>query len=176
MTNQQRRRIDQVLDPEYVASLDGDSPEQLRDKLRSAREEEDALSYVRRSLHGRLDLLKAELDLRKGGKQHGVEDLTSKLKSEGTGSGGRGGRPSLGLRASSVAGRRSAERAIGDADLAKLPDLSADEIETIVGRVQEAEHELSEQRRALHGVIDAVEGELARRYKDGLEPSLERLR
>ena len=59
--------------------------------------------------------------------------------------------------------------------LARLPDLSDTEIEEIVGRVTDAERALSDDRQRLFRVIDALEAELASRYKQGLQPSLERL-
>lgn len=164
-----------VLDPSFVDGLAAESPENLRKKLRDARTEEDSLSFVRRNLHGRLDLLKAELELRQGGRgtTRDVEVLAAALG--GTGSGGRGGRPGLGLRAAAVAGRRGVERVLSEDHLAKLPDMTVPEIEEVVRHVAEAERTLSEDRQRLFAVIDAIEVELATRYKSGLEPSLERL-
>ena len=81
----------------------------------------------------------------------------------------------MGLRASAVAGRRNPEVVLSEDHLARLPELSDEEIEATVDRIVEAERELSDQRQRLFRVIDAVEGELAARYKQGLQPSLERL-
>jgi hypothetical protein len=175
MTEQRRRKIDAVLDPTYLQDIDEATPDLLREKLKDARTEEDSLSYVRRNLHGRLDLLRAELELRHGGRgtDRSVELLTAALS--GPGSSGRGGRAGLGLRAAAVAGRRGVERVLSEDHLAKLPDLTDAEIEDIVNRVMDAERVLSEDRQRLFAVIDVIEAELAKRYKDGLEPSLERL-
>lgn len=164
-----------VLDPSFVKGLDAESPEDLRKKLRDARTEEDSLSFVRRNLHGRLDLLKAELELRQGGRgtTRDVEVLAAALG--GAAGSGRGGRPGLGLRAAAVAGRRGVERVLSEDHLAKLPDMTIPEIEDVVRRVGDAEKSLSEDRQRLFAVIDAIEAELASRYKNGLEPSLERL-
>jgi hypothetical protein len=176
MTTEQRRSIETLLDPQFLAGIDTASPEQLRDKLRDARTEEDSLSYVRRNLHGRLDLLRAELDFRHGdrGADRSVETMTTALSSRGAG--GRGGRAGLGLQAAAAAGERGVERVLAEDHLARLPEMSDEEIEQVVGRVEEAERELSEDRHRLHDVIDALEAELAVRYKNGLEPSLDRLR
>jgi anti-sigma-K factor RsiG len=175
MSEQRRRRIDNVLDPAFVAGLESRSPEDLREKLREARTEEDSLSYVRRNLHGRLDLLRAELELRLGGRgtTRSVDVLASALSDSPGGS--RGGRPGLGLRAAAVTGRRGVETVISEDHLARLPDLSDLEIEEVVGRVADAERVLSDDRQRLFKVIDAIEAELAVRYKRGLEPSLDRL-
>ncbi len=170
MANQQRRRIDKVLDPSYVQALDHESPGDIRSKLRDAREEEDAVSYVRRNLHGKFAVLADELDARKGGRgtSHSVEALAAVLGSNGSKT--RGARLGVGLRAAAVAGRRDAERVLSEADLSQLSNFSEEQIESLLNKVDEAEKELSEVRGRLHGVIDALEDELARRYKEGLEP------
>lgn len=165
-----RRRIDEVLDPSYVTQLDEISTPELRTKLRQAHEEEDDLSYLRRLLHGRLDILRAELEARRSGRgtARALEVLQEALN-EGAG-GTRGARSGVVTRASSSRGRRRAERILSEAHLARLPDLGAAEIEATMERVGAEEKELSEERRLLHGVIDALESELARRYKEGLTP------
>ncbi len=171
-----RRRIDRVLDPEFTESLGAVTPGELRSRLRDAREEEDAISYVRRNLHGRISLLSDELLARRGGRgtSRSVDALVGAL---GDGpSGCRGARQGVALRASEVAGRRGAERVLSEAHLAHLPDLGDDDIEHLLERVESSEHELSELRRRLHAVIDSLEDELAGRYKNGLELPLERLR
>jgi hypothetical protein len=184
MSIEQRRRLDTVLEPDFIDGLFDLSPEELRSRLREARGEEDALSYVRRNLHGRLDLLRAELESRRGGQVggpdggrsmavRGVEALAAAL-TEHNGS-GRGVRPGLGLRAAAVAGRRRAERVLSEDHLSRLPELGDAEIEEVLKRVSAAERKLSEDRHRLHAVIESLEDELAARYKNGLEPTLERL-
>src|SRR5688500_7303227 len=172
MTAEQRRRLDMILSPSFIDELETASPTELRSKLRDARTEEDALSYVRRNLHGRLDLLRAELDRRRGGRgsARSVEDLTEVLADQGASR--RAGRAGLSLRAAAVAASEIDELFSSKDTLARLAD---DEIERISGTVAGAERKLYDERRAIHGVIDAIEAEMAGRYKAGLEPSLERL-
>src|SRR5438270_12423751 len=62
------RRIDKVLDPEFVAGLGQISLDDLRERRKEAEQEETDLSYMRRLLQGRLDILRAEL-ARRGGEQ-----------------------------------------------------------------------------------------------------------
>ncbi len=172
-----RRRIDEVLDARFLQALDELAPADLRERLRDARSEEDALSYIRRNLHGRLDLLRAELERRtSGGAEGDVGSLAAALTDRATGSaGGRGSHGGLGLRAAAVAGRRRSEQLLSEDHLARLPELSNEEIEELAARISETERHLSDQRRRLHEVIDTLEAELADRYKSGLEPTLERL-
>jgi hypothetical protein len=176
MTGEFRRRVDRVLDPEFTEDLLDVPPGELRSRLRDAREEEDAISYVRRNLHGRIALLTDELLARRGGRgtSHSVDALASALGE--TGALSRGARQGVALRASVVAGRRGAERVLSETHLANLPDLDEDEIEGLLDRAEGAERELSEVRHRLHEVIDALEDELAGRYKNGLELPLGRLR
>ena len=176
MTDDTRRRIDRVLDPAFMDDIDDVSPGELRARLRDAREEEDAISYVRRNLHGRISLLSDELLCRRGGRgtSRSVDALVGALGQESSGT--RGARQGVALRAAEVAGRRGAERVLSEAHLAKLPDLADVEVEDLLVRVEASERELSEIRHRLHGVIDALEDELAGRYKNGLELPLERLR
>jgi hypothetical protein len=171
-----RRRIDRVLDPEFSDELASVSPAELRSRLRDAREEEDAISYVRRNLHGRIALLSDELLGRRGGRgtNRSIDALVGALGEPGGSS--RGARQGIALRAAEVTGRRGAERVLSELHLANLPDLSEDDIDELLGRLDEAERELSETRRHLHRVIDILEDELAGRYKNGLELPLGRLR
>jgi len=171
-----RRRIDRVLDPTFTGDLSSATPGELRSRLRDSREEEDAISYVRRNLHGRIALLSDELLSRRGGRgtRRSVDALVGALGEPGVSS--RGARHAVALRASEVAGRRGAERVLSEIHLADLPDLTDDAIEDLLGRLEGAERELSDVRRSLHRVIDAIEDELAGRYKNGLELPLARLR
>ena len=171
-----RRRIDRVLDPAFTGDLEAATPGELRSRLRDAREEEDAISYVRRNLHGRIALLSDELLARRGGRgtRRSVDALVGAL-SEGTPN-RRGARQRVASRASEVAGRRGAERVLSESHLAHLPDLGDEDVEDLLRRAETAERELSKLRRRLHAVIDRIEDELAGRYKNGLELPLERLR
>jgi hypothetical protein len=167
MTEQFRRRIDHILDPSYLDGIDEGSVDDVREKLRAAREEEESLSYVRRLLHGRADLLAAELASRDGGRAvNGIDGLSSALGMETGGS--RGGRPSSGLRAAAVAGRREAERVISDDHLARLHELSKEELKAAADRVKSAADEIAAMRKRLFAVIDRLEAELAERYKSGV--------
>jgi hypothetical protein len=73
--DQQRRRIDRILDPAYVADL-GARPV---DDLRSMRDEcvdvETEVSYVRRRAQARLDIIAAEVERRAAGGSLGATRL-----------------------------------------------------------------------------------------------------
>ena len=173
MDEQTRRRLDKVLDPSFIDALDGTADDELRARLRETREEEEELSYLRRLLHGRLDILRAELEARKGGRgTTQALDVLHDALAEGApaSSPHRGARAPVGARVAASAGRRRAERIVSDDHLARLPDLDSGEIETVIGRATTEERRVSEDRRKIHSVIDTLEAELASRYRDGLAP------
>jgi hypothetical protein len=167
-----RRRLDKILAPDFVDRLKGTDDDELRARLRESREEEEGLSFLRRLLHGRLDILRAELDARRGGRgtSRGLEVLLREALAEGAGSAHRGARAPIGTRPAASAGRRLAEKIVSDDHLTRLPDLESDEIEAVINRATSEERRLSEERRRLHEVIDALEAELANRYRAGLAP------
>jgi hypothetical protein len=67
-------------------------------------------------------------------------------------------------------GRRRAEKILSDDHLVRLPELGASEIETVIDSATAEERKVSDERRRLHAVIDALEAELAGRYRAGLAP------
>lgn len=165
-------RLDKLLSPDFVAELERTSDEDLRARLRASREEEEELSFVRRLLHGRLDILKAELEARRGGRgtARGLEALQEALTEAGDPA-GRGAYARVASRVvSTTSGRERAERIVSDDHLARLPDLDSAQIEDVIGRASAEEHRVSVDRRRLHEVIDALEAELAGRYRAGLAP------
>lgn len=162
-------RLEDVLAPSFTQGL-GDLPDdELRMRLRTSREEEYALSYVRRILHGRLDILWAELEVRRAGRgtELGIEALLSALSDGGNGT-SRGARPKLATPSGSTQGRRRAERVVPESHLARIDELDVADIQAIIQRVAGEERLLSAERHRLHEVIDALETELADRYKSGV--------
>jgi len=171
MDEQTRRRLDKVLDPSFIDALDGTADNELRARLRETREEEEELSYLRRLLHGRMDILRAELEARRAGRgtARGLDALREAL-AEGMPAGHRGARAPIATRVVASDGRRRAERIASDDHLARLPDLQPAEIETVIGLATAEERRVSDERRRVHAVIDALEAELAVRYRAGLAP------
>ena len=50
---------------------------------------------------------------------------------------------------------------------ASLPSVADEELRAIAGSLLETEQQVSALRRTLHGIIDAVHGEIIRRYQSG---------
>ena len=79
------RRIDKVLDPEFVDGLGQISLDELRERRKEAEQEETDLSYMRRLLQGRLDILRAELARRAGDGSDLMDALPQILADEPSG-------------------------------------------------------------------------------------------
>lgn len=133
----------------------------LRRRLTERRTEEGRISYDRRVLQGRMDILRDELE-RRGGSEH--RDLIDRLTDIITGApgGSRGARARM---PSSVEPTGPSDEA-ADA-LARLPELSDEEIRDLAERFEAEERRISERRKEMFAVIDALEAELVQRYKDG---------
>ncbi len=69
-----RRRIDRVLGPGYLSGL-GELPlKVLRERRDEAAQEETDLSYLRRLLHARIDIVRAEQARRSSGGEASIVD------------------------------------------------------------------------------------------------------
>lgn len=161
-----RRRIDTVLDPEYLAEVQECSMSELRERRRTAEEEEVELSFVRRVLQGKLDLLQAELRVRAGEAHSLIESLPEVLADDGP-------RPQFGRLPRYISpsdhpwGKRRGDELVTDDSLARLDAMTEPEIEHLARALRAQEREVSDLRRDLHKVIDTLQAELTRRYASG---------
>jgi hypothetical protein len=171
-----RRRVDRVLDPALLEGLTSLAEDDLTARLEEAQAEENELSYVRRLLQGRLDILRAERDRRAAGEVpdakavHSDEDLVASLSrvlvDDTRGVSTATGpvevvAPPMGQR------RRAPERAIDDIHLSQPAGLDDDGLAEGMSRLQEIEAGVSRTRRELHRVLDAMTAEVERRISDG---------
>ena len=74
-----QRRIDRVLDPRFVAGVGRLDLAELRARREEAEAEEADISFLRRLLQGRLDILRAELVRRSRGGEQNVAGLLAGL-------------------------------------------------------------------------------------------------
>ncbi len=65
-------------------------------------------------------------------------------------------------------GRRPIDKVLADDFLAHLPDIDDDELEEIQLMLTDTERNVSEQRRAVYEVLETLNGEVARRYREGI--------
>lgn len=164
---------------DYASDLPGRSLEQLRQMRSEAEQYENGLSFVRRVLQGRLDILGGELSLRRSGADPTdmgeiIERMPATLAEHSRSAGLP--RPPQDMAPAeltdSLIEGLSDRHNIGV--LGSLPDMTEEELESAVGGLTAAESEVSGSRRQLHGVIDVLQAEIIRRYKAG-EASVESL-
>ncbi len=167
---QQRRRIDQVMDPNFTETLDAVPLEELRARRSILDDLDTELSYYRRILHGRLDLLDFELRRRAGTETRSLIEALPEILTD-TPSGKTSNpldmeRP-LDLPELAGAGRRAVDSALVDDFLAHLPPLSDIDLAEIRDSLSSTEAKLSKQRRAVYDAYDLITAELTKRYRDG---------
>ena len=161
-----RRRIDKVLSEGYAENLADLDLDELRARRREAEQEEADLSYVRRMLQGRMDILRAELARRAGGGDKIVDHLSAVLADTGRSDHGLG--RFLRVEPSRVdEHRRLVEQIIADVGVSDVEGRSDDDLRAALGRLEDFEHGISEDRRAVQAVMDKLTAEVAARYKSG---------
>lgn len=163
------RRIDRVLSDGYLDGLTELPLAEVRALRAEAEQEEADLSFVRRLLQGRVDIIKAELARRRGelGEESSIVEQLPRILADDRG-------PAYGLgRYSAVEPsrveehRRLVERLVADSDLSALAGRTADQLEETLARFGDHERHISEQRRAVQAVMDSCAKEIARRYREG---------
>jgi hypothetical protein len=170
-----RRRVDRVLAPQFLQALTSLPLEEVRARRVDADQEEADLSYARRLLQGRIDILRAEQAARQGsgplaGQPHSDAEIVGALSrilgADPRSDHGMG--RYLGARPSRIGEhRREAERAVADvggSDLAALNDLHLQEA---IDRLVSIEGRVSRTRREVQRVVDTLTEEVARRYMSG---------
>lgn len=161
-----------LLEPAYVDGLPSLPIEEIRSRRDHANEVEVGLSYVRRLIQGRLDIVLAEIRRRETGVGDGnVADLVDRLPeilSDRVRSPGIGRLPTLMAPAETELWEVHRLDEIVDADaLATLPAHNEAQIRAIADALADFEHAISAGRRSVHDVIDRLQDELVRRYKSG---------
>ena len=161
-----RRRIDRVLAEDFTVGLTDLDIDEVRAKRRDAEQEEADLSYVRRMLQGRMDILRAELARRSGGGERIVDALSTVLAETGRTDHGMG--RFIRVTPSRVdEHRRLVEQLIADVGISDVVKQSDEELGASLRRLEEYERSVSEDRRRVQEVMDRLTAEIAARYKSG---------
>jgi hypothetical protein len=172
-----RRPIDRVLAPGYTDDVAGLSPDDLRERRHVAEQEEVDLSYARRLLQGRLDLLRSEQRRRTGDEEVSepgertdeqiVRDIVAAMGDDGPRRDHGLGRH-LDIEPSRVGEhRRAAELIVADPHISDGTHLSDDELADAIDRIAGLEQQLSLNRQRVQHVSDALTQEVARRFREG---------
>ncbi|TVT59260.1 aerial mycelium formation protein [Amycolatopsis rhizosphaerae] len=163
-----RRRIDRVLDPGYVEALAELSLGELRERRDEAAQEETDLSYLRRLLHVRIDIVRAEQQRRSTGGQTSIVDQLATILSDNTLRPARGSGRHQALEPSRAGEhRRQAEALAGNIDLTDVGSLSDAKLDATLHDYVEEEASVSARRREVQAVVDLLNAEIATRYASG---------
>ena len=167
-TAQGNRRIDRVLAEDFLDGLRDLPLAEVRELRTEAEQEEVDLSYLRRMIQGRLDILRAELNRRdSSSSQTLVEGLAEILADEPRAPARGLGRHTTVEPSRADSHRRYVEALVANVDLSDTGARSTDEIAHAMRTLSEEEQSISAKRRAVQKVMDACSAEITRRYRDG---------
>jgi hypothetical protein len=160
--------VDELLQPGFLDTATQASMAEVRRLRRQAEQEEVNLSYTRRLLQGRLDIVRRELQRRAEHDGRSLVDLLPEILSEK----GRG--PAHGLGRHQTVQPHAPEEyeswvnsLTAGIDVSAISSLSDAKLEKAARALADAESGLSERRRGVQQVMDGLAAELGRRYRDG---------
>ena len=171
--------LDKILAEGYLGDVRARSTAEIRSMRGDCRAVETQLSYLRRIVQGRHDIVTGELARRRnGGDPANLSELVEQLPqilSDRIHAPGVGRLPET-LAPGELSGRLvdQLEGIITEGHLLTIGDLDDAGMSTIAAELEVLEHEVSDLRRALFGRIDTLQAELTRRYRDG-EANVEEL-
>ena len=165
-----------VTDPSFLSDLGAREMDELRAIRSRCQSLENSLSYARRLIQGRVDIVGGELQRRReGGEAGNTSELIGRLPdilSDGSRTTGGPGsvRPPHSLEPDAAVSEQleaKLETVIGAEDLGNVSDLDEESLADGLIKLNELEDEVSDNRRKLHGIIDTVQAEVTRRYTSG---------
>ncbi|MGW0754958.1 RsiG family protein [Streptomyces sp. NPDC002814] len=140
---------------------------ELRTLRRDAQRDEADLSYVRRLLQGRIDILRAELARRGPAGQASVVDRLPEILTDAPARHRSSARHvTLGTPYSEEYRQLAAEM-LAEVELSDLGARTDLELNTAMGRLVRYEQQVSHRRQRLQRTADDCSGEIARRYREG---------
>ncbi|NNE74178.1 MAG: ABC transporter substrate-binding protein [Acidimicrobiales bacterium] len=167
-------QLDQIADPNYVAGLTERPLDDVREMRNHCQQLENALSYVRRLVQGRLDIVGGEFQRRRDGGEMGtlsdlVHRLPELLSDEGIVGGGIARAPQEMEAASAVSAAYEVrlDQVLSVNQLSETAEMTDNELAQLVEKLEDFEKEISQRRHDLHTRIDQLQAEITRRYRTG---------
>ncbi|TXR96201.1 ABC transporter substrate-binding protein [Streptomyces sp. col6] len=139
---------------------------ELRALRRDAQRDEADLSYVRRLVQGRIDILRAELARRRDPESPVVDRLSEILADAPSPQRSSARHVTLSTPRSDEY-RRLAAETLAEVELSDLDARTDEELHTAMGRLVRYEQQVSRRRHRLQRTADGCGAEIARRYRDG---------
>jgi hypothetical protein len=169
------RRIDRIKRADYAQGLEELSLDDVRDRRDECRAELEYLSLLRRLVQGRAEILKAEVERRRDPQDSGslVDRLAEILTPDESHVSSRGAAVQVGVPDDELAiARRRVERLVADAGISDPGSLPDDSLATAVDLLFSEERSVSADRAQVIAVLEAVQDELKRRYKEDVSQVL----
>lgn len=155
----------EVIAPQQPA-LCGLSLPELRTLRRRAQQDEADLSYVRRLLQGRIDILRAELTHRTDPSSP-LLDLLPEILADAPSRHRSSARHVTVGTPQSEQYRKLAEDMLAEVGLSDLTARTDEELHQAMARLVRYEQQVSRSRQTLQGTADDCSKEIARRYREG---------
>ncbi|MFD4859914.1 RsiG family protein [Streptomyces atratus] len=146
--------------------LDGLRLPELRTLRRESQRDEADLSYVRRLVQGRIDILRAEL-ARRLDPETPVVDRLSEILADTPSRHRSSARHVTLTTPRSDEYRRLAAETLAEVELSDLDARTDEELHAAMGRLVRYEQQVSRRRHQLQRTADDCSAEIARRYRDG---------
>lgn len=163
--------VSEVTDPAFIEGLEGWTLQDVRTRREEVNETETGLSYLRRIVQGRLDIVVAEQGHRRTGEKADVSELVDELPSilaEHVHAPGLGRLPTL-----LAPGRldraleEQLESILSEDRLANLSEVTDQELAATATALADFEKSVSSIRRSVLDVLDRLQDEVVRRYRTG---------
>ena len=165
-------QIERILADEYLDDLGPRSTDEIRAVRDECRLVETKLSYLRRMIQGRHDIVTGELARRERGGDRGdlgdlvdhlPEILSDRIHAPGA------GRLPCSIQPGDVSGRLPDRLAsiVDEHGLSTIAAIDDSGLNAMAAELEALETEVSDLRRALFERIETVSAELTRRYRDG---------
>jgi hypothetical protein len=165
------RRIDRISDPSYLQGLEDLPLEDIRARRDECMAEREYLSLLRRLVQGRAEILRAELASRRSGDDRPLVDRLSEILASDQHATSRGEAMRVTLpEEEMLLARRRIERLVTDAGISDPSELDDHRLREAVEVLANEEAEVSARRAEVLRVLDTIQDELKRRYKEN--PSL----
>ena len=164
--------LTRLLDPDYLAHVDGLNLDDIRRMRAECQGAEASLSYLRRLIQGRLDIVHAYMERPEGSDAPDLSSVVENLAGILAGP-GRSTAPGRNPVLSSPDTDDMAELTVelddilGADDVARLASLDDAGLAELAGRLRDLEIRVSTERRGLHERIDTLQAELVERHKSG---------
>lgn len=164
--------LEQILAEDYVGDVSALDIIEVRARRAQCKDVETGLSYLRRLVQGRLDVVAAELARRADGtSSEDLENLIARLPellAASTRTPGTGRLPqSIGTGTIDPGLDAELDEILSHGRLTDISEVTDAELASAREALEAFEHKVSGLRRSLFDRIDALEAELTRRYRTG---------